>query len=215
MRLAVWAVAALVLAAPASAAKGPIPAGLTAAESNAEDIVDVALAHNRAGVTSIARELRATANAQAVALRKDGVPAQLVTELEQRADRVARIADTGAYVDILLAANAVSALMPALYAHFASPVPPAIQTLDYLDREARFRSLAGQPAKVTAAVKALAHAWAGVRPRVVAAGGASQAAAYSQHVAAMSRLGPRSAARVQAEAVHGLELVDTLERVFG
>jgi hypothetical protein len=90
-----------------------------------------------------------------------------------------------------------------------------IQTLDYLDREAQFRSLAAQPAKVTAVVKELARTWARVRPKVIAAGGASQAEAYGRHVAAMARLDPRSSAKVQAEAVHGLALVDELEQVFG
>jgi hypothetical protein len=115
---------------------------------------------------------------------------------------------------VLLAANSVSQLMPALYVHFADPVPPDIQALDYLDREAQFRSLAGQPAKVAAAVTELARTWSRVRPKVAAAGGAAEAAAYTAHVAALQRLSPTAAAKVQAEAVHGLDLVDRLEQVF-
>jgi len=206
---------ALVLAGPALAAKQPVPAALTAAESNAEDIVDAALAHDRSSVVSIAQRLKATANGQVSSLRRDGVPAALVAELRQRADRVAAVARGGTYVQVLLASNAVSALMPDLYAHFASPVPPAIQALDYLDREVQFRSLAGEPAKVTAAVKELERTWAHLRPKVVAAGGRTQAAAYAAHVSALVRVDPRSGARVQAEAAHGLALVDTLEQVFG
>jgi hypothetical protein len=212
-----WGAAALIVAtaaAGASAARPPLPPSLTAAESNAEDIVDAALAHDRAGVTSIAAELKATAHAQAAALRRDGVPAPLVSELRQRADRLAALARGAPYVRILLAANAVSQLMPALYAHFADPVPPAIQALDYLDREAQFRSLAGEPERVAAAVKELGWTWAHVRPKVVAAGGASEAAAYARHVAAMKRLDPAAGAHVQSEARHGLELVDRLEQVF-
>jgi hypothetical protein len=213
-----WAAAALVaacLSAPASGARQPAPAGLTAAESNAEDIVDAALAHDRSGVTSIAAELKAGVKAQAGPLRTDGVPAALVSELERRADRVASLARSASYVQVLLAANGVSQLMPSLYAHFAGRVPPAVQTLDYLDREAEFRSLAGEPAQVAAAVNELRRTWAHVRPKVVAAGGDGEAAAYGRHVAAMERLNPAAGPRIRAEATRGLELVDRLEGVFG
>jgi hypothetical protein len=215
-RLSVAAVlVAAVLAAGASAARQPLPASLSAAESNAEDIVDAALAHRRSEVMSIAAALEAGVRAQRSALRQDGVPPALVAELEQRSGRVAALARSGPYVQVLLAANAVSQLMPSLYAHFADPVPPAIQALDYLDREAQFRSLAGQPERVAAAVKELSATWAYVRPKVVAAGGGGEAAAYDRHVAAMKRLDPAGGARIRAEAARGLELVDQLERVFG
>jgi hypothetical protein len=212
-----WAAAVVIVAsvgAGASAARQPLPASLTAAESNAEDIVDAALAHDRNGVTAIAAELKANAHEQAATLRKGGVTASLVSELRQRANRLAALARSAPYVQILLAANAVSQLMPALYAHFADPVPPAIRALDYLDREAQFRSLAGERGRVAAAVKELGWTWAHVRPKIVAAGGASEAAAYTRHVAAMKRLDPGAGARVQSEARHGLELVDRLEQVF-
>jgi hypothetical protein len=199
----------------ASAARQPVPASLTAAESNAEDIVDAALAHDRSGLVSIAAELKASAHGQAAMLRNEGVPAALVSELGQRADRLATVARDAPYVRIMLAANAVSQLMPALFARFAGPVPPAIQALDYLDREAQFRSLAGEPGRVAAAVKELDWTWAHVRANVVAAGGRSEAAAYARHVAAMKRLDPGAGAPVQSEARRGLELVDGLERVFG
>jgi hypothetical protein len=208
-------IAAASAVAGASAARPPVPASLTSAESNAEDIVDVVLAHDRSGVVSIAAQLEATVFAQAATLRRDGVPTRLVAQLEQRAEHLAALAHSGGDVQILLAANAVSQLMAGLYTHFAAPVPPAIQALDYLDREAQFRSLAGQPAKVVAAVKELGRTWARIRPKVLAAGGGSQATAYARHVAAMERLEPGSATQVQAEAGRGLELVDALEQVFG
>jgi hypothetical protein len=211
----VVAAAAAALAPGAPAARQPLPTSLTTAESNAEDIVDAAFAHQRSDVRSIAVALETGVRAQGGALREDGVPAALVSELEQRANRLAALARGAPYVQVLLAANAVSQLMPSLYAHFAGPVPPAIQALDYLDREAQFRSLAGQPDRVRAAVKELASTWAHVRPKVVAAGGGGEAAAYDMHVAAMKRLDPAAGARVQSESKRGLELVDRLEGVFG
>ena len=218
MRLRLWAAAAAVVAAvgvPASAARQPVPVSLTAAESSAEDIVDAALAHDRNGVVSIASELKAGVHAHRQSLRSDGVPGALLSQLGQRSDRLAVLARGASYVQILLAANAVSQLMPSLYARFADPVPPAIQKLDYLDREAEFRSLAGEPARVAAAVEELVSTWAHVRPKVVAAGGGAEAAAYTRHVVAMKRLAPAAAARIQSEARRGLELVDRLEGVFG
>jgi hypothetical protein len=213
-----WAVAVVIVGSvsvAASAARQPVPASLTAAESNAEDIVDAALAHDRNGVMSIAAELKTSAHGQAAMLRNEGVPAALVSELGHRADRLATLARGAPYLRIMLAANAVSQLMPALYARFADPVPPTIQALDYLDREAQFRSLAGEPGRVAAAVKELGWTWAHVRPKVVAGGGRSEAAAYARHVSAMKRLDPGAGAAVQSEARRGLELVDRLERVFG
>jgi hypothetical protein len=217
-RIAASAAAACLLCpvgAHAHTWKPPVPASLDATESAAEDLVDVALSGRRADVVSGAGELEATANGPAAtALAHAGVPAAEIARLEQRARLVARVARSGSFVSVLLASNAVSALMPDLYARFADPVPPLIQKLDYLDREAQFRSLAHQPAKVAEAVSELRATWARVRPKVVGAGGASQAGAYAGHVAAMEHLDPAAAAKVQSEAVRGLALVDELEQVF-
>jgi hypothetical protein len=137
-----------------------------------------------------------------------------VARLKQRASRVAQIARGSFFIGVALAANAVSQLMPDLYGWFRSPVPPAVFALDYLDREAQLRSLARQPAKVAAAVRALGQTWARVRSRVVAAGGSLEAGAYQKHVATMNELDPQAAEKLQAEAVNGLNLVDELENVF-
>jgi hypothetical protein len=218
-RIAASAAAACLLCpfgAHAHSWKPPVPASLDATESDAEDLVDVALSGRRADVVSGAGELAATANGPAAAaLAHAGVPDAEIARLEQRARRVARVAHSGSFVSVMLASNAVSELMPDLYARFADPVPPLVLKLDYLDREAQFRSLAHQPAKVAEAARALRATWARVRPKVVGAGGAGQAAAYAAHVAAMERLDPAAAAKVQGEAVRGLALVDELEQVFG
>jgi hypothetical protein len=188
---------------------------LTDVESSAEDIVDDALAHNRSSVVATASTLRRAANGPAAtALRSAGVPPAVVRDLGQRANRVARVAGSGSMISIALAANDVSGLMPSLYAHFADPVPPTILELDYLDREAELRSLANQRSRAAAAVTQLAPAWTGVRARVVAAGGKSEAASFDRHVAAMKKLAARTGRSFEAEAARGLELVDQLERVF-
>jgi hypothetical protein len=196
-------------------AKGPVPQALTEAESSAEDLVDAALGGDRGSVVSTAASLKATANGSAAAaLARAHVPAAKVTQLKQRANRVARLSHNARLITVALASNAVSQLMPGLYAYFRDPVPPTIGALDYLDREAQLRSLAHEPKQVARAVKQLAPTWARVRAKVIAAGGAKQAAAFQKHVAAMQRLNPAAGKKVQAEAVNGLNLVDELENVF-
>jgi hypothetical protein len=192
-----------------------LPDVLTDVESGAEDIVDFALSQDRSDAISVAAELKASANGPAArALTASGVPPREVRELEVRANRLARVARKGQFVQIALAANAISQLMPDLYAHFRNRVPPLILALDYFDREAQLRSLAHEPAKVSAAVEGLRTTWPRVRPKVRAAGGGKEVAAFDRHVHAMTGLRSGAANRVQAEAIRGLELVDELERVF-
>jgi hypothetical protein len=195
--------------------KQPVPAILTSVESSAEDIVDLAVSRDRRNAVAEAERLEAATDGRRLAaLTRSGVRAATIARLKERASRLAWLAHNGAFVDVALAANSVSELMPGLYGRFQNPVPAAILTLDYLDREAQFRSLAGADKQVARAVTELARTWNGVRAKVVAAGGKREAAAYSRHVAAMRRLAPGAAKKVRAEAVHGLELVDQMEQVF-
>ena len=122
-----------------------VPASLDEIESEAEDLVDAALAHDRSAVREGATALRRETRGAAVAtLRDAGVPKTRVRALQSRADAVASIAPSASFVSVALAANAVSGLMPELYAWFAGAAVPGVLRLDYLDREAQFRSLAGR-----------------------------------------------------------------------
>jgi hypothetical protein len=193
----------------------PVPGALVEIESAAEDTVDLALSGDRAGLVASAARLRALASgAGAEGLLDAGVPRSAVAELGRRATRVARVAHGGTLVRAALAANAVSGLMPGLYARFRDPVPPDVFRLDYLDREAQLRSLAGNRNAVVEAVGSLVATWAHVQPKVLRAGGSAQAAAYRAHVGAMRRLARPAGKRLVDEAVRGLALVDELERVF-
>ncbi len=197
-------------------ARSPVPASLKAVESSAEDIVDFALGKDRASLREAAAELRSAARGPAVTdLRSARIPTGDVALLARRADRVAVLAVSGPMIRVALAANAVSALMPGLYAHFADRVPPSVLTLDYLDREAQLRSLAGEQDAVVSSVRTLTTTWPAVRRRVLAVGGLKEAQSFDAHVAAMKRLVRSSdRAALQREAVSGLNLVDTLESLF-
>jgi hypothetical protein len=198
-----------------SGGKQPVPSSLSDTESAAEDTIDFALGNNRASAVASATTLRRLARGTAAAaLANAGVPAATVRLLRTRADRVERLSHAAPPLTVALAANAVSELMPGFYAHFQDRVPPGILTLDYLDREAEFRSMARQPDQVSASVAALARTWEALRAKVVRAGGAGAAAAYGSHVATMKRLVSAKPSKLQAEAARGLELVDRMEDVF-
>jgi len=194
---------------------GAVPQALADTESGAEDLIAFALAGDRRAVVSSAgRLVKEVDGTTTRVLSRASVRAATVAELERRTARLSRVSRARSFVDVALAANAVSQLMPRLYERFESPVPSEILGLDYLDREAQFRSLARQPTKVAAAVKSLAATWARVRPKVVSAGGTDEARAYQAHVDRMARLAPSAAHQIEAEARSGLEVVDRLERVF-
>jgi hypothetical protein len=217
MRVAVGLgiVAALTAFAASPVQAAPVPSSLKALESSAEDLVDFALSGSRRETAATAAKLTALASGPAAAtLGRSGVASARIVELELTANRVARLVPHGPFVRVALAANAVSGLMPGLYAHFQDRVPPSVLELDYLDREAQLRSLARERKQVGVAVKRLASTWMRLRPKVVAAGGAASAAAYDKHVAAMKRVVHGALKNMREEAVHGLALVDELEQVF-
>jgi hypothetical protein len=202
-------------AAPEAVARPPVPASLTGLESSAEDLVDAALAHDRTRVVAMAATLSSSAgSATARALLGAGVTAADLSALRARVAVVVRLSHNGPYTSIALAANAVSAVVVTLYARFADPVPVAVRRLDYLDREAQLRSLAGQRKAVAPVVAQLTATWRPLQAAVVGHGGRTVAAAYGRHVAAMRRLAQAPGGAFRSEAVNGLNIVDELETVF-
>jgi hypothetical protein len=205
------------VATPVVAARnGPIPHALRTAESDAEDTIDLALAGRRARVVAKADELRAVAKgAAASALSKAGVSAAEIAEFRTRAAEVARLAPRADLVDVALASNRAFALMPDFFAHFDSPIPPAVTALDHLDFEAKLQARAGHVAAIAPAVAQLDRTWTALRPDVVGlAGGRHVAARFDAHVARMHRLAARGGPGAAREAQRGLDLVDEIEAVY-
>jgi hypothetical protein len=198
----------------AAASTSTVPNALMRAESAAEDVIGFLKKGQPAKSHAEARILRDLAHGKAAdALLQAGVRPTSIRTFQQRADRTARLSFAGAAaLRVSLAANGVSRLMPAFYAHYHDRVPAAVLRLDYLDREVQLRSQAGQPARVDQAVRQLAASWQQLRPQLVAVGGTQVAANYDQHVAALQHGGTATA--VQEQAVHGLDIVDQMETVF-
>lgn len=202
---------------PTIAPRGPIPPALRTVESAAEDTIDFALAGQRAKVERGARTLkRAAHGAAAEELRAAGVSADRIAEFRARSDAVARLAPGAPLLRVALASNRAFGMVPGFFALYKSPVPAAVTTLDYLDFEAKLRAKAADPAAVRRAVAGLDATWTRLRPGFVRAGGTRVAPSFDAHVAAMRRLASEEDAlpRAQAEAQHGLDLVDKLEDVY-
>jgi hypothetical protein len=194
-----------------------VPASLGATESDAEGVVELALLADRAGMRTKAAKLKADADDAASGPLADvDVGAEELRQLRERAARVDELArEDGMTLEVALAANAVSALMPRLFAHFEVTVPPEVLELDYLEREVELRSRIHEDQAVSMTITQLRRTWQQLRPQVIDAGGKETAALFAKHVAALQRLrrkGDESA--LQREARNGLELVDGLERVF-
>jgi hypothetical protein len=194
--------------------KVPVPASLGRVESGAEDTIDFAHAGDRVRVVATARALLRAAEPAAADLREAGVRGDRIAELRAGARLLKALAPRAQLARVSLAANRISALMPEFYALYRDPVPPDVLKLDYLDREAQLRSLAGDPAAVPRVVSELASTWTALRPRVIGAGGRRVAAWYSRHVAAMRRLASGPGEALQREAGTGLQTVDQLEHQF-
>jgi hypothetical protein len=201
---------------PSTPTAGRVPSALSQTESSAEDLVDFARAKKRAKVVAEGKELRRLAQGRAAAaLKKAKVPSELISVLQSQATSTVQIAASAGFLQVALAANQVSGLMPQLYGYFSDPVPPAVLKLDYLDREAQFRSIAKDRFLTRRAVDQLSSTWKELRAQVVKAGGDREAARYDRHVAKMRRLAESFAkAAIRKEAANGLQLVDELEGVF-
>jgi hypothetical protein len=200
-------------AAAAASKNGPIPASLRTVESASEDIIDLALAGERAEVVRKARALRKAAAGPAAAdLAKAGVTPDRLRVLKARAARVAKLAPQAPLLDVALASNQAFALVPNYFARYESPIPSDVTLLDYLDFEAKLESKAGDVAKLQRAIVGLQSTWKSVKPQVE---DSEAAANFDAHVKAITKLATNADPdKTQREAQHGLDLVDELEQSF-
>lgn len=204
------------LAAAPAYGPGPVPKSVRAVESAAEDIIDLALKGQRGKVVAAAKVLRAGARGVAARdLRTAGVSAAQIVEFQHRANTVARLAPRGDLLRVALASNRAFSMVPGFFTHFTEPVPATVIRLDYLDFEAKLRSLAGDTQGLRRTIRILTTTWQGLRADVAAHGGATAVARYDAHIAALRALGGNAAPpATQAEAEHGLNLVDAIEAVY-
>lgn len=197
---------------------GGIPSSLSAAESAAEDSIDLILAGNRSGTVKQAKGLDTLAEGDlARDLAKVATPEE-IADLQRRAQDFAKVAPDGEPIAVAIAANRAFELIAGFMGRFGGPVPGDVGVLDYLDFQAKLTALAHDGGEVRAVVDRLDRTWGGLEPDVRArrstAGGAV-ADAFGAHVTAMKGLAAvTDYDRLAKEAQHGLDLVDEIEAVY-
>jgi hypothetical protein len=194
---------------------GPIPDAVMTVESTAEDTIDFALAGKRDKAVETANALKAAANGPvADALRTAGVSGSEIAEFRVRANQVAKLAPQADLLVVALASNRAFAMVPGFFALYKSRVPADVMELDHLDFEAKLQAKAGHSEALRSAVHRLDRTWAKLRPGFMKAGGDRVAPKFDSHVKRMQRLASGGGLAAEAEAQHGLDLVDELENVY-
>jgi len=215
------AVVALTACAEMTPAHGPRPEppprALVLLESRAEDAFDLALAEDVEGVLGLAEQLSGTWDGYRDRARSDGVEAEAVSALDAAIDHLVQdLEGAPSTLELARSVNAVSAPMASFYSAYQPEVPAEVLTLDYVGRELRLDAMAHDYARARTDVEAMTASWRTLRPRVVRAGGVTEAAAFDRSIDAEQRaIASERGPVLDEEARAQLELVDDLERVFG
>jgi hypothetical protein len=192
---------------------GQIPAPLLALEGAAEGAYDQALAGDAAGYASSARTIDAGWKAWRGEAVSDGASATALSDMDRA---VAGMTGADGAVPRGRAANAVSAPMEPLFEIYGPTVPTGLLVMDYLGRELVLDGMAAEFSVATTDVDRLAKTWAALRPKVLVAGGAKEAADFD---AVIESLKTDAAASSSASLIHhanaALDLTDVVEKLFG
>jgi hypothetical protein len=192
---------------------GQIPAPLLALEGAAESAYDQALAGDAAGYASSGRTIEAGWKAWRGEAASAGAPASALSDMDLA---VAGLGGAVGAVPRGRAANAVSAPMEQLFETYAPTVPTALLVMDYLGRELVLDGMAGEFTVATTDVDRLAKSWAALRPKVLVAGGAKDAAAFDALIESLKGdVAASSATSLIRNANTALDLTDVIEKLFG
>lgn len=199
------------------AGRRSVPKSLSKAESAAEDTIDLILAGKRREAVRSAGNLDKLAHGD---LEKDlagTASKEELGEFQARAAEVARLAPEGEPLQVALASNRAFEMVARFFGRYQTEVPGSVLFLDYLDFEAKLRSMAHEIDPLRAAVGELAQTWAEVAKTLPSGGKATAARAqFETHVATMTSLVTAGTDfdGMGREAQHGLDLVDELEAVY-
>ncbi|MHB0948049.1 MAG: hypothetical protein ACYC3Q_00705 [Gemmatimonadaceae bacterium] len=193
-----------------------VPPMVEAIGHHAENAYDVAKAADWARARATTDSLRAAAAAlpatgPAAAGDWPALRAQVDSAI-QTLDGAVRAKDSRVAA---LTANRLTALGARLAEPYGPPVPTAVTMLDYYGREIELWAAAPGAAgadSLRATAAAVAAAWRGLRPQVLAHQRASEAAGFDTLVAKLERA--RTSAEYARLATPILDHVDLLERVF-
>ncbi len=182
-------------------------------EALAEDTYDKALSGDAGGVHAAAASIQSRWKK----LRKTVVRAGLKEASARALDRsVARLVSLSASaadtLQLARAANAVTDTMDDIFALYHPKAPPELMTLDFLGRELMLDARTPDLHAGAAHRKDLQSEWAGVRPKVIKAGGEKEATGMDDTLAAADRaIAQGDQAELEKQAQSELELVDAIE----
>jgi hypothetical protein len=196
-----------------ASARRSVPQAVLDFESLAEDSYDAALGGDLAAVRKAAAALDAHWKKLRGTVVRDGLKSASVRALDKSVAQFSALSQAGASsIDLARAVNAVSDTMDDVFALYHPKVPPEILSLDFLGRELVL-DCKSTDARAAIDLKTEEKEWAGLRPKVVKAGGSRQAgdmdAALKAGREALSRSDWGS---LQKQAEAGLEIVDSMEK---
>lgn len=204
--------ACLPMAAIATQVQVP-PKTLDTLETHAEDALDHA-ANQQWGL--VRQDARATVTAWRTLrsdLVKQNVPRSTVSAMDQRVAEFDRAASAQAPNRLMIEqrANAVTALVPDVEAHYRTAVPVQVGRLDYLGRQIQLDHQANQPSEARRHAGTLRSAWSTLRSQALQVA-PTAARAIDRDVAQIAS-GPTSRAAMLASK-DLLDKVDELEKGF-
>jgi hypothetical protein len=189
----------------------PVPSNLEPIVAGARDAFDAA----RAGdAESLARDTLMIRTQWAHLRPQTAAPAPLVATMDAAVARLGAATVT----DRLLAARAATLVIAAtadLYRRQAPVVPAELLDLDRLGRDLIVDGLANDQAGASRDAAWLAQVWESLRPRVLQAGGETEAAAYDGAVQRIAgAIAASDAVDLVVQADNSLRLIDSLEGRF-
>lgn len=124
-------------------------------------------------------------------------------------------AGTGTPFALARAANSVSAPMDVLYDVYAPPIPTSVLRLDYLGRELLLDGEENKLADARAHLDTARSTWAGLSPRVNAAGSTAESAEMDAVLKDIDgAIASADVENLKATAKRELDIVDNVEKVF-
>lgn len=197
----------------ATATRG-IPQGVLDFEAAAEDAYDVALQGDVAALRKAAASIRDRWKKLRSAVVRDGLQDASARALDKSVAHLESLSrTTDDKVRLARAANALSDTMDDVFTLYRPKVPPEILSLDFLGRELVLDAMSSDARAAARDLATLQKEWAGLRPKVLKAGGSKQAADLDRLLTSVKEAISRQdwpELRNQSEAE--LELVDSMEK---
>ena len=195
---------------------GAVPTILLDIEDTAEDAFDHALAGNVLAVRADASKLATSWSSFRATAIADGVSQADAASLDAAIAALPQAASANKTpVELARAADTVSAPMDRLFAVYNPASPPVLLKLDYLGREVQLDARSSDFSGASTHRSEAAAAWNAIRSQVESKGGATQATEFDASLASMdAAIQAKDATALESAAVHELNLVDDIEKLF-